>query len=126
MFRCVLLSLALAMPLIAQAQQVPRNFPQNALRGELLVTSSQEAMLNGKPTQLAPGMRIKGGNNLLVMSGAILGQKLIVNYTLDSYGLVKDVWLLRQDEVARKPWPKTPAEAARWSFDPIAQTWTKP
>ena len=70
--------------------------------------------------------RIKGGSNLLVMSGAIVGQKLAVNYTIDTYGLVKDVWLLRPDEAARSPWPKTAAEAAAWSFDPVAQTWTKP
>jgi len=25
-----------------------------------------------------------------------------------------------------KPWPWTTAEAAAWTFDPIAQTWTKP
>jgi hypothetical protein len=111
---------------VASAQQAQRNFPQNALRGELTVTQPPELLLNGAPARLAPGARIKGGGNLLVMSGAIVGQKLAVNYTLDTHGLVKDVWLLREDELARKPWPRSAGEAARWAFDPIAQTWTRP
>ncbi|HWH74092.1 MAG TPA: hypothetical protein VNV16_07520 [Methylibium sp.] len=126
MLRCALLVCALSLPLAAAAQQVQRNFPATALRGELTVVNPPEVVLNGQPARLAPGARIKGGNNLLVMSGAIVGQKLPVHYTIDTYGLVKDVWLLREDEVARKPWPKTAAEAAAWSFDPVAQTWTKP
>jgi hypothetical protein len=36
------------------------------------------------------------------------------------------VWILTADEAARKPWPTTPAEAQAWSFDPVAQAWTKP
>lgn len=126
MLRCALLACALSLPLAAAAQQVQRNFPATALRGELTVVNPPEVVLNGQPARLAPGARIKGGNNLLVMSGAIVGQKLPVHYTIDTYGLVKDVWLLREDETARKPWPKTAAEAAAWSFDPVAQTWTKP
>lgn len=126
MLRCAVIALALAAALPATAQQVQRNFPATALRGELTVVNPPEVVLNGKPARLAPGARIKGGSNLLVMSGAIVGQKLAVNYTVDTYGLVKDVWLLRPDEAARSPWPKTAAEAAKWSFDPIAQTWTKP
>ena len=125
MFRCVLTAaLIAATPFVAQAQ-VQRNFPQNALRGEIVVTNPPEITLNGKASRLAPGSRIKGQNNLLVMSGAAVGQKLVVNYTLDQYGLVSDVWILRKDEIART-WPKTAEEAAKWSFDPVAQTWTKP
>ena len=125
MFRCVLTAaLIAATPFVAQAQ-VQRNFPQNALRGEIVVTNPPEITLNGKASRLAPGSRIKGQNNLLVMSGAAVGQKLVVNYTLDQYGLMSDVWILRKDEIART-WPKTAEEAAKWSFDPVAQTWTKP
>lgn len=123
-FLALMASLAGALP--AQAQSFQRSFPQTALRGELTITQPPELLLNGAPARLAPGARIKGGNNLLVMSGAIVGQTLSVHYTIDTYGLVKDVWLLREDELARKPWPRTPEEAARWIFDPVAQTWTKP
>ena len=120
----VVVTLVAALP--AQAQQFQRSFPQNALRGEITVTQPPELLLNGAPARLAPGARIKGGNNLLVMSGAIIGQTLPVHYTIDTYGLVKDVWLLREDELARKPWPRTAEEAARWIFDPVGQTWAKP
>jgi hypothetical protein len=105
--------------------QAQRNFPANALRGELVVTIAPEIKLNGKDARLSPGSRIRGPNQMLVMSGAITGQKLTVNYTVEQYGLVQDVWVLRPEEI-KKLWPKTPAEAATWSFDPIGQTWTKP
>lgn len=125
MFRCVLTAtLMAATPFVAQAQ-VQRNFPQNALRGQLVVTNPPEITLNGKAARLSPGSRIKGQDNMIVMSGAAVGQKLAVNYTLDQYGLVSDVWILRKEEIA-KTWPKTAIEAAQWSFDPVAQTWTKP
>ncbi|MGE5450608.1 MAG: hypothetical protein ACM3VZ_02030 [Acidobacteriota bacterium] len=126
MSRClkVLAALALAVPVLAQAQ-FQRQFPANALRGELQITQPPEAILNSQVVRLAPGSRIRGGDNLLVMSGAIAGKKSPVLYTIDTYGLLIDVWLLRDDEAA-KLWPKTREEAAQWSFDPVAQTWTKP
>ena len=129
MHRCLLtasVALTLAVPVLASAQmQIQRNFPANALRGELVVGVPPEITINGKDARLAPGSRIRGTNQMLVMSGAITGQKLIVNYTVEQYGMVQDVWVLRRDEI-KNLWPKTPAEAAAWSFDPIGQTWTKP
>ena len=124
MLRCALLALALGAPLAAPAQVVQRNSPQNAPRGELTVADPPNVVLNGPPARLAPGSRIRNGANLLTMSSAIVGQRYVVNYTLDPLGLVKDVWLLQAHENT-SPWPKTPAEAALWQFDPIAQTWTK-
>lgn len=128
MHRClkVLAALALAVPVLAQAQNITqRQFPANSLRGELQITQPPDALLNGQPVRLAPGARIRGGDNLLVMSGAIQGQKYPVIYMIDTYGLLINVWLLREDE-AGKLWPKTAEEAASWTFDPVAQTWTKP
>ncbi|MCW7537145.1 hypothetical protein OOT46_04675 [Aquabacterium sp. A7-Y] len=126
MHRCVLFGLAaaLALPAIVQAQ-VQRAFPQNALRGVIVVQQPPEITLNGEAARLAPGARLRGTDNMLLMSGSVIGTKLRVNYTLDDYGLVKDAWVLREDE-AKKVWPKTREEAARWRFDPIAQTWTRP
>ncbi|RZL01962.1 MAG: hypothetical protein EOP36_09310 [Rubrivivax sp.] len=121
-----LVALTLAVPVLASAQmQVQRNFPVNSLRGELVVNMPPEVKLNGKDARLAPGSRIRGPNQMLLMSGAITGQKLVVNYTVEQYGLVQDVWVLRPEEI-KKLWPKTPKEAATWAFDPIGQTWTKP
>ena len=124
MYRCVIAALVAAAPFVAQAQ-VQRNFPQNALRGDAVFTAPPTITLNGQPAQLAPGSRIRGQNNLLQLSGALAGQALTVNYTVDQYGLVMDVWVLRPEEIANR-WPRTPDEASKLVFDPIAQTWTKP
>ncbi len=125
MIRCVTLVAALACALPAAAQ-MPRNFPATALRGALVVTQPPAVLLNGSPARLAPGSRIRGQNNLLVVSGALIGQRLVVDYTIDISGLVMDVWVLTPQEAAKQPWPTTPAQAAAWHFDPLAQTWSRP
>jgi hypothetical protein len=125
MIRCVTLVAALACALPAAAQ-MPRNFPATALRGALVVTQPPAVLLNGQPARLAPGSRIRGQNNLLVVSGALIGQRLVVDYTIDISGLVMDVWVLTPQEAAKQPWPTTPAQAAAWHFDPLAQTWSRP
>ena len=63
---------------------------------------------------------------MLEMSGTLVGQRLFVNYTLENGVLVKDVWILRAEEAAVKPWPTTLEELQTWSFDPAAQVWAKP
>ena len=118
--------LAALAPSTAAAQlQVQRPFPQNALRGEVVFGQPPELKLNGQAARLAPGARIRGTDNLLVMSGALAGTKATVHYTTDIYGQLLEVWLLRPDELAKKVWPKTAAEAAAWTFDPAGQFWTK-
>jgi hypothetical protein len=106
------------------AAQVHRNFPQNALRGVVTFGTPPDAQLNGKPARLAPGARIHGLDNMLLMSGNLIGSKFTVDYTLESNGLLYEIWLLRADEAAVQPWPETPQQAASWKFDPIAQAWT--
>jgi hypothetical protein len=105
--------------------QIARKFPADALRGALIITNPPDVALNGAPARLAPGARIRGPNNLFVLSGSVAGQKLLVHYTFDNLGLVKDVWILTPDEAAKRPWPTTPKEAASWEFDASAQTWTR-
>ena len=78
------------------------------------------------PRGCRPAARIRGLNNLLVMSGALMGQRAVVNYALDPLGLVQDVWILTDAERAKQPWPTTPKDAQAWSFDPVAQAWTRP
>ncbi|MBX3634556.1 MAG: hypothetical protein KF683_04065 [Rubrivivax sp.] len=117
------LLLATTLPAAAQAQ---RNFPANALRGELVIQQPPEALLNGRAARLAPGARIRGADNLLQMSGALAGQKLPVHYTLDNAGHLLDIWVLTPAELARRPWPTTPKQASEWVFDPVAQVWSRP
>ena len=132
MLRCVFASIiaavaaALVVAVAPAAAQTPRNFPATALRGEIVVVQPPELALNGQAARLAPGARIRGPNNLTLVSGALAGQRLAVHYTLDPHGLLLDVWVLTREELARRPWPSTPAQAAAWRFDATAQTWTRP
>jgi hypothetical protein len=126
MYRCIALALALGGLHTAALAQVQRNFPATALRGEIVVTAPPEITLNGSPSRLSPGSRIRGQDNMLLMSGAIVGQRLVVNYTTDLTGAVHDVWVLRPEEVRVRPWPRTAAQAADWRFDPVAQVWSRP
>ncbi len=113
----------LALPAPAQ---MARNFPAKALRGEIAVAQPPELLLNGRPARLSPGARVRDENNMLALTGALAGRRLVVHYTVDLSGLVADVWILTPAERTRLPWPTTPEQAAAWSFDPAAQTWTKP
>jgi hypothetical protein len=125
MYRCAL-TLALASTCLVAQAQTHRYFPANALRGELVITQYPDALLNGQPARLAPGSRVKGDTNLGVQPAGLMGQKLIVHYTVESSGLLMDVWVLNPAELANKVWPTTPVEAANWRFDPASQTWSKP
>ena len=128
MIRCVVaLVITLVVSSSAWAQDVvQRNFPATALRGEITFGQPPEVLVNGQPARLAPASRIRGTNNLLVMSGALMGKKAVVHYTVDPLGLVLDVWILTDAERKKQPWPTKVADAKAWSFDPVAQVWTKP
>ncbi len=103
-----------------------RAFPQTALRGDLEVLSSTEVRLNGKPTRLSPGARIRNPNNMVQMSGSLVGQRMVVNYTVDAMGQVHDVWVLSDAERAVRTWPRSRDEAQGWVFDVNSQRWTRP
>jgi hypothetical protein len=90
------------------------------------MSSPPDITLNGQPARLAPGVRVRNQANMLEMTGALVGQRLLVNYTVEINGLINNVWILRPEEAAVRPWPTTLEEAQTWTFDPAAQTWTKP
>lgn len=126
MIRCasaIVLGCALMLPLAAHAQ---RTFSAKALRGEVAFGTPPEITLNGKPARLAPGARIRDENNMLHLPAMLAGRKFVVNYTTELEGMLLDVWILSRSEMASKPWPTTEQEALAWSFNPSAQTWTKP
>ncbi len=114
---------ALALPAAAQA---PRKFTAQTLRGELIVTNPPEVLLNRQPARLAPGARIRGVDNLLMMSGALVGLSAVVHYTFDMQGSLLDIWVLNPAERSLNPWPVSPQQAASWAFNPDTQTWSRP
>ena len=129
MVRCVfalLAALCLGIAVFPATAQVQRNFPAATLRGALVVENGSEIRLNGEPARLAPGARIRGQNNMIAMSGSLAGQRLLVNYTFDMHGHVRDVWILTPEEAAVQPWPTTPQQAQAWQFDAASQTWVTP
>ncbi|MDM0000237.1 hypothetical protein QTI24_16580 [Variovorax sp. J22P240] len=79
-----------------------RNFPVGTLRGKFMVVNAPEIQLDGQAERLSPGARILGSNRMLVMPAAITGQNLLVNYTRDAAGLVREVWILTPDEARAK------------------------
>ncbi len=134
MFRCVTsaalaagLSVLLASAASAQPSPNPnRVFPATALRGEIAVGQPPALLLNGQPARLAPGARVRGTDNMLLLQARLSGVRAVVHYTTDLEGALLDVWLLTPAELARRPWPTTPQQAAAWSFDPVAQRWSQP
>ena len=79
-----------------------RQFPQAARRGEMVVLAPPAISLNDKQDRLSVGSRIRDSNNMLVMSGALVNQKLLVNYTRESAGNVHEVWILNSEEAREK------------------------
>ena len=126
MLRCALIAATLVVCASAAVAQAARNFPATALRGEIVVTAPPELLLNKRPARLAPGARIRTVDNMLVLSGAAVNQRLVVNYILDLQGQLLEVWILNPAELARQPWPSTPQEAASWRFNADTQSWSKP
>jgi len=77
-----------------------RNFPVGTLRGKFMVVAAPEIRLDGQPDRLSPGARIRSAENMVVTTGAITGQNLLVNYTRDPAGLVREVWVLTPTEAS--------------------------
>lgn len=98
----LLLVLMLGISPLAQAEALPRAFPDTALRGKMTVTQPPDISLDGQPARLSPGSRIRNVNNTLALSGTLVGQELTVNYTRDGYGLVHEVWILSPNEISQK------------------------
>jgi hypothetical protein len=125
MLRCALIAAALVAPLVVAAQTA-RPFPADTLRGDLQVGVAPDVLLNSQPARLAPGSRILDANNFLVVPGTLVGQRVRVHYTQDRDGLLQDVWVLNNAELANRVWPVSREQAALWRFDPATQLWSKP
>lgn len=105
---CTLPLLAASAWLPAQAQAAPpaagaRTFPQQALRGELVIGALPEVTLNGQALRTTPGFRLLGTDGRLLMGHTLAGQKLRVNYVIEpSTQWLHTAWILTPEEAARK------------------------
>ncbi len=92
------------LPAVAQdaLQRIPP-IPLAAERGVLVVTQPPDVLLDGQPARLSPGARIRGRNNLLLLSAPLVGHALTVRYVRDAQGLVHDVWVLTEAEALQRP-----------------------
>lgn len=100
MKRWFLAALLAASTLAAFAQTI-RYAPADVKPAVLKVTAPPEITLDGQPDRLSPGSRIRNTNNLLLLSGSVVGRELPVVYRRDAAGLVHEVWVLTEEEYAK-------------------------
>lgn len=105
-------------PATTQAQTAVRPFPEDAKRGVMEVQTWPTLLINGKPERLSPGARIRGPNNMLMMSGQMVGQRLVVNYTRDAQGMVHQVWVLNGAEAQLERSGSEPTKNFGFESDP--------
>ena len=125
--RALFTALLLAIAVPTSAQELAREFPLTALRGVVSFSGPPAVELNGVVALLAPGVRLHGTDNLLVLPVSVVGSKHTVHYTIeDTTGMIKELWVLRESERAVKPWPRSAEERQAWNFNSATQIWTKP
>ena len=105
----LLLSLITLAPVPLAAQGLVRQFPAAAKRGTLEVTQPPNILINGQAERLSPGARIKNTDNMIVLSGSLIGQAVLVNYLRDPQGQIHEVWLLNPAEAQEKRAGMAPA-----------------
>lgn len=109
---------ALARQNAALPQLGSRRFPASAMRGFMEVLAPPALIVNGTPERLSPGHRIRGPNNMLVMSGQLAGQKLVVNYVRNQQGELHEVWILTAREAQEEREGSGPVRNFRFESEP--------
>lgn len=87
---------SLLVNLSAQAQV--RNFPNDVARGTVTFVAPPQVLVNNRSEFLAPGVRVRNEQNLLALTGSLLGKTFLVNYLRDPAGLIREIWILTPDE----------------------------
>jgi len=100
-FTAGLTALFLTFAVATFAQGIRREAPKDVVLGQLVVTAPPNVTIDGKPDRLSPGSRIRDLNNMLVLSGSIVGKTLPVVYRRDAAGLVHEAWMLTEEEYAK-------------------------
>jgi hypothetical protein len=85
----------------AAAQGIMRDAPKDVVLGQLVVVAPPQITIDGKPDRLSPGSRIRDLNNMLALSGGLVGRTLPVVYRRDAAGLVHEAWILTDEEYTK-------------------------
>ncbi len=80
-----------------------REVPANVKRAEMKIGLPPQITLDGQADRLSPGARIRNTQNLMVLSGSLVGQDLPVVYRRDAAGMVHEVWILSAEEARAMP-----------------------
>ena len=115
---CLCGLIAAAPPLAAQS--MVREFPRAALRGTLEIVAPPVVLLDGQPDRLSPGARLRSPTNHLLMTGALVGERMLVNFTREPSGLIHEVWVLSPAEAALSRESATPVR--NFKFESEANT----
>ena len=84
-----------------------RTIPKEAELGVLHHLEAMVVEIDGKPRELAPGAQIRDPENRLVLPTSLMG-KYVVRYLADANGVVRQVWILSEQEKAALPPPPFP------------------
>lgn len=82
------------------AWAAPRTFPATAQCGTMVATVYPQVQIDGKTMLLSPGAKIFSRQNTIVMHSTLLNNALVVKYTIDAQGYIKEVWILTDEELA--------------------------
>lgn len=96
----VCITLVLSSASVQSQDIVRQTIPANAVLGVLQVSAPPEVLMDGKVDRLSPGARIRAENNMMVLSGALSGQSLLVAYVREPNGLLHEIWILNAAERA--------------------------
>jgi hypothetical protein len=86
---------------VAYAQVPLRDVPKDIKHGHITITHPPQIDLDGKADRLSPGARIRNVNNMIVMSGTLVGKTVPVVYRREAAGMVHDVWILTPEEESK-------------------------
>lgn len=93
-----LLAAVVALPLLAGA----RPFPADIKRGRMTPGYYPDLTIDGKPRKLSPAARIFNQDNTIEMPASLRGSGMLVYYTEDANGDIKEVWILTDEEAAQE------------------------
>jgi hypothetical protein len=78
-----------------------RSIPDDAKRGQIRPLREMIVEIDGAEVRLSPGAQIRNGDNRIVLPSALPQEALLVKYLVDSAGMVRQVWILTQEEAAK-------------------------